>query len=1386
VTTVATLGVDVNTNADAASRALDALSSHFDKATGSAGKMATQFGVSSALAEKAFDMIASAATRAFSAVSNVTIGMSSNLEQANVAFTKMLGSEEAAASMLKDLQQFANATPFRFPELVESSQKLLSFKFTASEIIPLMTAIGDAVAATGGKAENIEQVTRALGQMNMRGITQAEEMNQLIDAGVNSWGMLAKELNVDVATAMKKVEAGTVSADAMMNAFVKGSASEFGGMMEAQSKTMAGAWSSIIDTLQTASTTAFQPLYGIIRKGVVAVNEFTQSDQFTAWSGKVGASIATLTPTFERILGFLSENGPRAMELFGAAIDTATHIIDGASNNWNTFTGKLESGVTTTLAPLQAFKGIFEAVGHAIDTFTTDADGTIIPLGDRIAGVFTDVIGPAMDSFQSFWQGAWQEVQIQTVNAINVVEPILENVRTWLQDNLGPAIEGFRSGWSEAWDTIGPAVTGMWNVVGPILAQLEGAMLGGMIAAVQTVAANWKSFFAAIGEGFNKLGSILKPAADAIGGATKEWVDGMVVEWQSMKEPVAEAAAETAEAARNEIIKGIVPTTEAVAETGKKAAAGLNKAATEGLRPFASNLAAGASQAKALDDAIKKLLESTQPASVAQGMWQKSIVDTSDALAKALPLHAAYLTAAKNSGDVEQILQSIMQATNTTRDQAIVGISNETLTIQASAVAQRSKTEEQEKARTAALGGAIAMRAYAESQEAAKEAELGGAIAIRAHNEDLDKQKVAALGGEVAIRSHNEELEREKVAALGGHLAIQSHNDDLEREKTAALGGQIGIRAHSEALEDEKVAALGGRLAMQAHNDEREREQRTALGGEVGIRAHAEQLEQEKTAALGGEVAIRSHSEALERNKVAALGGATAVREHAASLQFEAAQAGTAADKLEYLTNTAMKKEQERLAGLVLSGQLTRNEMAKQLQEFQKFQGQTGGGGDIFNTPKITMSMAGAFSGPASQDYSAAYKAGQSLAEQTQQGITDEKNDTFAAAQAVGQAASDGMAQGVYDNKGAIIGAMEGVIEEAVRAAKEAAGIASPSKVAAAQIGIPLAQGVASGIMQGMTQARSVMSAGISGIMGLGEGGPMWGDPGTTYGPGGVGFGGRAGPVPARDMANAKQAVAELTAGIKALEAAAEAARLQNDHRTEEELLLKANVMQRNLAFAQAELAALEAEATAFGTVGSAANGAAQEARAFSGVVYDVGEAFGSAMLSVQDHWDILQKRADALIKGVSYTGFGNQTTPVGLNTTQIYGGTSQMTPGSSYYGVPIVSPITPNYTSNPTPTPTGLTYAQMVYGQNQFAAGGTVNEPVYGYGRYSGQSYSFGEQGPETVTPGAGGQGEVHLHFHIESMPLGIDSPSTMRTVWDGITSRWVIPSLKRAKVLK
>ena len=86
--------------------------------------------------------------------------------------------------MLSDLQDFAQVTPFDLESVTNGSRRLLAMGFSAEQIIPVMTAVGDAAAGLGMQAEGIDRITLAMGQMAAKGKVSAEEIRQLAEAGI--------------------------------------------------------------------------------------------------------------------------------------------------------------------------------------------------------------------------------------------------------------------------------------------------------------------------------------------------------------------------------------------------------------------------------------------------------------------------------------------------------------------------------------------------------------------------------------------------------------------------------------------------------------------------------------------------------------------------------------------------------------------------------------------------------------------------------------------------------------------------------------------------------------------------------------------------------------------------------------------------------------------------------------------------------------------------------------------------------------------------------------------------------------------------------------------------------------------------------------------------
>ena len=187
---------------------------------------------------------------AATAAGTYALRTASAAETTEISFTTMLGSEERALAMMDELAEFAASTPFELSGLQDATRQLLAYGFSAEEIIPMLTDVGDATAALGTGQAGIESVTRALGQMQTRGKVSAEEMLQLTEAGIPAWEYLARAIGTDTASAMEKVSDGSVSASKGISAITSGMREDFGGMMVEQSRTVEGLMSNLSDAIE--------------------------------------------------------------------------------------------------------------------------------------------------------------------------------------------------------------------------------------------------------------------------------------------------------------------------------------------------------------------------------------------------------------------------------------------------------------------------------------------------------------------------------------------------------------------------------------------------------------------------------------------------------------------------------------------------------------------------------------------------------------------------------------------------------------------------------------------------------------------------------------------------------------------------------------------------------------------------------------------------------------------------------------------------------------------------------------------------------------------------------------------------------------------------------
>ncbi|MTV47765.1 tape measure protein [Heliobacillus mobilis] len=248
---------------DLASGTIRKLEGHLDRLSGKAWKITVNLAdkASSAIG-RIFDVVTSPLAALGAGVGVVGAGgymlkLAGEAEQAGIAFETMLGSKEKADRFLNDLTTFAVKTPFEMGDLRDASKRMLAFGFASDEIIPKLTAIGDAASGLGLGREGINRITLALGQMKAKAKVSGDEMLQMTEAGIPAWDILAKAMGVSTAQVMKLSEKGLIPAKQAIDALIEGMEERFPHMMDKQSRTMMGLMSTIKDFLNLKIFGAF-------------------------------------------------------------------------------------------------------------------------------------------------------------------------------------------------------------------------------------------------------------------------------------------------------------------------------------------------------------------------------------------------------------------------------------------------------------------------------------------------------------------------------------------------------------------------------------------------------------------------------------------------------------------------------------------------------------------------------------------------------------------------------------------------------------------------------------------------------------------------------------------------------------------------------------------------------------------------------------------------------------------------------------------------------------------------------------------------------------------------------------------------------------------------
>lgn len=333
------------------------------------------------------DMIAGVAGlgAALAGLGAISVRSAAQMEQTEKAFTTLLKSADLAKDFLAELERFAAATPFELPGLLNASKRLLAFGFSAQQVIPILTAIGDSAAALGMGEDGINRLTTAIGQIQAKAKVSAEEMNQINETGIPAWQLLADTIGTSIPEAMDMASKGMIDGATGVQAILTGMNKQFGGMMAEQSQTINGMMSNIQDSIGQLSTVVGKEITEAFNlKGAAAEFQDTLGE-FTAIAKQsgIGEALRQMVPTevgmaisalaavmtttavpaiallaaqaAKMALAFVGITGPIGIAV--AAIGAGAYLIwdnwAALGKFWDTFWVSFDHAIATSVADIQ-------------------------------------------------------------------------------------------------------------------------------------------------------------------------------------------------------------------------------------------------------------------------------------------------------------------------------------------------------------------------------------------------------------------------------------------------------------------------------------------------------------------------------------------------------------------------------------------------------------------------------------------------------------------------------------------------------------------------------------------------------------------------------------------------------------------------------------------------------------------------------------------------------------------------------------------------------------------------------------------------------------------------------------------------------------------------
>jgi tape measure domain-containing protein len=352
------------------------------------------------------------------------VSLAVQAEQAQIAFTTMLGSATQAKTLLGDLSSFAATTPYESPEVVQAGKQLLAYGVSAADIIPTLTQLGDVASGVGAPLGDIAYL---FGTAKTQGRLFSADINQFTNRGIPIIDALASTMGVAQSQVKKLVEEGKVGFPELQAAFshMTGSGSQFGGIMAAQSQSLGGLWSTLKDNVGLALmqiSQQFLEAFGIKDLMGTAIGGF---ESLKGAAVSLGPHIAEVGLIARAMFDGLVTAGQNALAFLG-------ELFGGSAVSWS-------QSLLETLQFARIFAQNFSAIMAAA---VLSSSATLLGLWEDFKNLFTVRIPAVLTHYAT----AANKVFVETAN---LAAAAYVKLFDFIRENAGAIGDWIKSGFTK-------------------------------------------------------------------------------------------------------------------------------------------------------------------------------------------------------------------------------------------------------------------------------------------------------------------------------------------------------------------------------------------------------------------------------------------------------------------------------------------------------------------------------------------------------------------------------------------------------------------------------------------------------------------------------------------------------------------------------------------------------------------------------------------------------------------------------------------------------------------------------------------------------------------------------------------------------------------------